>query len=290
MELDCAILTHPDDCAAMRAKIQQLIAGEIPTFVIEKRYFKKDGRTIWVQNSVSLTRDVKGQPVNIIALCEDISARKQAEDQLASELAATRRLQEISAELVHEGNLDGLYQNILDVAVAMMRSDFGSMQMLFPERCDGQGELLLLAHRGFTEEGVSHWKWVRADSNCICGEALRTGKRVAVPDFESCEFMAGTEDIKAYRQVGIRAAQSTLLRSRNGELLGMISTHWRQPHRPDERDLRLFDVLARQAADLIERRQADEKLWRSEQEIKRARDYAEATFAIFAGAAACARK
>ena len=38
----------------------------------------------------------------------------------------------------------------------------------------------------------------------------------------------------------------------------MISTHWRKPHQPSERDLRLLDILVRQAADLIERKQAEE--------------------------------
>ena len=40
----------------------------------------------------------------------------------------------------------------------------------------------------------------------------------------------------------------------------MISTHWREPHQPSERDLRLFDILVRQAADLIERKKAEEEL------------------------------
>jgi signal transduction histidine kinase len=40
----------------------------------------------------------------------------------------------------------------------------------------------------------------------------------------------------------------------------MISTHWRIPHAPTEHDFRLFDVLVRQAADLIERAQAEEAL------------------------------
>jgi signal transduction histidine kinase len=54
--------------------------------------------------------------------------------------------------------------------------------------------------------------------------------------------------------------QSTPLLSRSGRVLGMISTHRREPHQPAERALRLLDVLARQAADLIERKQAEEAL------------------------------
>jgi GAF domain-containing protein len=40
----------------------------------------------------------------------------------------------------------------------------------------------------------------------------------------------------------------------------MLSTHWRMPHEPTEEDFRFFDVLARQAADLIERTLSEEAL------------------------------
>jgi two-component system, NtrC family, sensor kinase len=52
-------------------------------------------------------------------------------------------------------------------------------------------------------------------------------------------------------------------------VVGMTSTHWRSPYAPSERDLRLFDILARQAADLIERKQAEEALRESEEKLRR---------------------
>lgn len=60
-----------------------------------------------------------------------------------------------------------------------------------------------------------------------------------------------------YRLSGIRAVQSTPLLSRNGCIVGMISNHWREPHQPSERNLRLLDIIARQVADLIERKSAE---------------------------------
>jgi diguanylate cyclase (GGDEF)-like protein/PAS domain S-box-containing protein len=56
--------------------------------------------------------------------------------------------------------------------------------------------------------------------------------------------------------------------SRSGRLLGMISTHWRKPHQSTIRALRSLDVLARQAADLIERSQAEAALRRSEERFR----------------------
>jgi PAS domain S-box-containing protein len=69
----------------------------------------------------------------------------------------------------------------------------------------------------------------------------------------------GAGDLDAYRRSGIRAVQSTPLISRSGDLLGMISTHWREPHQPTELELRTFDVLARQAADLLDRARIEEQ-------------------------------
>ena len=184
-------------------------------------------------------------------------ALRQSDAQLETELADTKLLQSISSQLISEENTEGLYEKILDAAVAIMRSEYGSMQMLSPDRGSG-GELRLLAFRGFNPEAAKFWEWVRADSESTCGHALRTRQRAIAPDVERCDFMTGTDDLATYLHTGIHAVQSTPLLSRSGKTLGMISTHWRAPHQPSERDLRLLDILARQAADLIERRQAEE--------------------------------
>jgi PAS domain S-box-containing protein len=178
---------------------------------------------------------------------------RETQSQLASELAATLQLQKISTQLIPARDTKVLYEKILDAAVAIMSSDFASMQMFYPER----GELRLLAYRGFNPTAAAFWEWVRPGSGSTCGAALATGNRSVVPDIELSDFMAGSEDLETYRQTGIRAVQSTPLVSRDGRLLGMISTHWRNPYQPSERVLRLLDVLARQAADLIERNQAE---------------------------------
>jgi PAS domain S-box-containing protein len=59
--------------------------------------------------------------------------------------------------------------------------------------------------------------------------------------------------------------QSTPIITREGRLLGMFSTHYRTPRPRSERDLRLVNLLAAQAADLIERFRAEEAL-RNERE------------------------
>ena len=187
----------------------------------------------------------------------DLPRRNRA--QAETELADIGLLQAISAELTAEHNIESLYEKIVDAAVAIMRSDYASMQMLFPERGSG-GELRLIAFRGFNPQAAKFWEWVAADSKSTCGAALRTGKRVMAADIVNCEFMAGSEDQETYLQTGIRACQTTPLMGRGGNVVGMISTHWRNPHHPSKHDFRLFDILARQAADLIERTRNEQEL------------------------------
>jgi PAS domain S-box-containing protein len=175
------------------------------------------------------------------------------------------QLQEISTLLIQEGNLDALYTRVLEAAISLMSADMGTMQKYNPER----GDLLLLAAKGeFHPEAAAYWERVNRTSATTCGIALSLGRRVIVPDIETCDFMAGTADLDALRRSSIRAAQSTPLVSRSGQLLGMISTHCREPHQPTERRLRSLDVLARQAADLIERVQVETALRESEQRLR----------------------
>lgn len=196
------------------------------------------------------------------------SALRASQAQLESELADTRLIAHTSAELIREENIDALYEKIIDAAAAIMRSDFASMQLLHQDGRNGSAQLHLLASRGFDPRTAAFWRLVRVDSGSCCAEALRTGRRSVVADVRECDFIAGTQDEAVFALAGIRAVQSTPLVSRAGATLGMISTLWREPHQPSERDLRLFDILARQAADLLEHKLAEKALHESESRLR----------------------
>jgi signal transduction histidine kinase/ActR/RegA family two-component response regulator len=200
------------------------------------------------------------------------AALRGSEERLAAELAATEALQEISIKMIQEGDVKALYEQILDAAIAVMRSNMASIQILD----EGQDALRMLAFRGFDPEFGKIFELNGPDTRTSCSVARLVGHRVIVPDVETCDFIAGTPAMEDHRKTGIRAAQSTPLISRSGLLLGIISTHWRQPHQPSEHDLRLFDILARQAADLIERKQVEAERERLLEQEQRLRQTAEA--------------
>jgi signal transduction histidine kinase/ActR/RegA family two-component response regulator len=101
---------------------------------------------------------------------------------------------------------------------------------------------------------------VDTHSNSVCAAALRAVERVIVPDLNTDKISRYPETVSTYRNAGVGAGQATPFISRSGQILGMLSTYWREPHTPAERELRLLDLLARQAADLIERHQGEAEL------------------------------
>lgn len=173
------------------------------------------------------------------------------------ELAETALLHEVSAELIAEEDCGVLYQKLVDAAGTIMRSDFAALQVL--EHGAERVALKLLAPRGFPAQAREFWSSVDANSECICGKALRRGGRIISADLAN-DHVASDADLAMYLKVGIRAGQSTPLVTRHGRLVGALSTHWNGPHMPTDHQLRLFDILARQAADLLERNQTDAEL------------------------------
>jgi PAS domain S-box-containing protein len=96
-------LTHPEDRARHRSMLEQLLASQIPGFVIEKRYLRRDGSPVWVRNSVSLINDDQYKSCHLISICEDISQHKRAEQALEKQeqMAAIGRL---TSSIIHEIN------------------------------------------------------------------------------------------------------------------------------------------------------------------------------------------
>jgi len=177
-------------------------------------------------------------------------------------------LHAISVDLIGEQDRLALYGKIVDAAISITRSQFGTMQLLRKSEDGSEHGLHLLTSRGLKPRDKAVWQWVTPTALSSCTQALKSGQRAIIADFETWTEIAGTPDLMAFRSAGIRSAQTTPLVSRGGTMLGMISTHWSEPHQPSERDLRLLDILARQAADLLERTIAEEALREREKELE----------------------
>ena len=81
-------VTHPDDLAVDEAQIRDLLADRITQYALEKRYRRKDGRSVWVNLSVALLRTAEGEPDYFVSVIED---KKRG---LVAEIATTGAVEE----------------------------------------------------------------------------------------------------------------------------------------------------------------------------------------------------
>jgi PAS domain S-box-containing protein len=171
---------------------------------------------------------------------------RESQLQLALEVDSMRRLHGLVNRLLSCDALQTALEEVLDAALALMEAELGNVRLLDP----GTQELRIVAQRGFGTEYLERFTSVGANSGEICAQAAQQGKRVIVEDVQSEAQFAHYRAIAT--TAGFRGIQSTPIMSRRGELLGVLSTYFRDPQHPSERALRMIDLYARQAAEFLE--------------------------------------
>lgn len=107
LDLDCQAVTHPDDLDIDLAQLGQLIAGEIDSYTLDKRYVRKDGALVWGRLAVSMVRSPDGAPTHFIAQIQDQTDQHRAETALRESEARHRVIAETSADVITMARLDG---------------------------------------------------------------------------------------------------------------------------------------------------------------------------------------
>ena len=100
-------ITHPEDLEIDLENVRRMIAGEIRSYQMEKRYVHAHGHLVTVLLSVSLVRDGQDQPRYFIAQIQDITERKLAEQALRTSTEEFRTLAEAMPQIVWITRPDG---------------------------------------------------------------------------------------------------------------------------------------------------------------------------------------
>ena len=232
---------------------------------------RKDGSLLDISLTISPVKDARGKIIGASKIARDISDRKRAEQslqelnaQLTADLSAMGRMQQLSTGLLQADDVQQLMDEIVDAGIEITGADTGNIELV--DDC----ALKIASPRGFQGPFPDFFNSVPGEE--AGGQALRRGERVIIEDIEKSPVLAGSPVGDVMLAAGVRAAQVTPLVSRSGTVLGMFSTYYRESHRPGERELRLMDVLARQAADLIERKSAESALLVSEGRFRQLAD------------------
>jgi PAS domain S-box-containing protein len=183
LNIDSQRLTHPDDLAIDLAHLRALNAGHIQRYSMEKRYFHKSGRIVWIYLTVAAARNAKGQTQYFISAIEDISARKENEElvrqgrelletALAASGTGTFRWN-IKTNGVESGrNLGRLFglepgkaPRNLDQFIALVHPDDRAEFIERCEACAREGADFEMELRVVRPDGSIHWFYDRGKTN-----------------------------------------------------------------------------------------------------------------------------
>jgi PAS domain S-box-containing protein len=128
----CQDITHVADIDVDRSYVRSLLAGEINTYTLEKRYLRKDGKSIWVQITASLVRTSQRAPKYFLRVVQDISSRKAAISALWESEAQLREQAQREALL---NRLSNQIRNSLELDTILETTAHEIRQMLLIDRC-----------------------------------------------------------------------------------------------------------------------------------------------------------
>ncbi|MEO8286395.1 MAG: HD domain-containing phosphohydrolase [Chloroflexota bacterium] len=237
-ELRFADITCPQDIDQNVDYFRELIEGKRSYYAMEKRYLRKDGTIVWVNLLVSLLQDARGNPRYTIAMVQDITERRQAQDEIRRQFEHLGALRSIDNAITSSFDLLITLDIILGQVVQQLGVDAADVLLLNPKT----GSLEYAAGRGFRSSVTA-----RSRSGLGRGPAGRAAldrRVIAVPnlsalaDTQDIQFVDG-EDFLAYYAVPLIA---------KGKVGGVLEVFHRSPLNPPSEWLDFLETLAGQTA------------------------------------------
>ena len=217
-----------------------------------------------------------GEVNRLVVFSQDITEFKHKEESLRAaqealdeDLQAMTKLHEISGLFVREGNVEVVFEKVIDAACTITGAEMGSIRLVDSK----SGLLKITAQQGFFPplQECSHDP---TDGNCLCESVLQLREQVMVENISTCPLIWGRKEFQAHLTDGVLSFQLTPLVSRSRKPLGILTTYFRTLHHTENRVLKLLNLIAIQITDIIERTEKERALQHSEEQRRLAQDAA----------------
>jgi len=209
--------------------------------------------------------------IDVTAIKKVERALRASEGQLAAELNIMRGLHLMTMAVATASTVGDALSNVLTSAISLLGADCGRVQLF--DRASRR--LSATMQQGFERSQLEHVEQIDARETSPCAIALRTRSTKEVSDVLHDPDFASMWDLVA--RAGYRAVQCTPLCSREGDLVGMVSVYFREPHEFSEREKQLADLVGQQAADLVVRNAQQDELTKLNDELRERTEALEAS-------------
>ena len=192
----------------------------------------------------------------------DFVERFNVDEALRQSSARLAQFYDVGLRLWEERSLQGGLDATLAGIIDLVGADMGAIQLL-----DRRNVLHLVTHRGLTQEFIDYFREAPAEQDTSVGRALRSGEIVVVEDTEldpatHLRWIRNAADYRAFVAVP--------LVSSHGISLGMLSAHFRVPHRPSGSEMKWLELYRRRAADFIQRLRGQDAAREGAERLRRA--------------------
>ena len=263
-----ARLTHPDDSPANLQLQWDLQEGRCNGYQIEKQYCRADGSSLWANVTMSLVRGSEGRPQFSIAVVEDITARREAQQKiLALNQRLEQRVQYIAAlhqidhAIMSSPDIDSTLGLVLDQVRAQLGVDAAAVLTCDPETEDliyAAGSGLRCSVSAYARQAVGIGPAGRAARQ---RSAVQLSHLTWTPEIFADNPLLSLESFASYWAVPLIA---------KGALKGVLEVFHRSPLLPDDGWRERLDILAGQAAIAIDSATMFRDIQRSHQELMEA--------------------
>lgn len=262
-------ITHPDDLQMDLRYVGQVLAGEIQSYRMEKRYFHKSGRLIWVALSVSLVRDKNGQPLHFVSQIEDITERKHADEELRRINRALVTLSNGNQALMRSTTESELLHEICRVIV---RDGGYRMAWVGLAENDPEKSIRIAAAEGYDEGYLDGLKisWGETErGRGPTGKAIRTARAAVCRDaFSDPDFAPWREDAlkRGYRASAVLPLVSDCV------AIGALTIYAHEIESFDSEELKLLAALGDNLSYGLNTLRVSQEKRHAEEALKEAQD------------------
>jgi len=255
---------HPSDGTEIVKKMSAALSDRT-SVTVKGRYLDATGQYRVLETHAQPRFSSTGEFLGMIGVNADITEQENAQTQIVADLDAMSRLQQLGSLCAREGHdLAKCLFAVVDAATAITGAPRGSLQLVEQR----SGMLTIAAQKGFPKSFLQFFAEVKEDAPVTAAAAMRTRERVIVEDVTRNDIFYDAATIEVLLTAGVRAVQSTPLIGPDGKVFGVLTTHFAEPHKPQDRELRFIDLLSRQTGDYLNRIHAEEALRKLQRNLK----------------------
>lgn len=230
-------ITHPDDVSMGLDAYRRIVSGEIEVFRTEKRYLRRDRTILWASITVTSVRDDSGGHLYNLVIIEDITERRDTEENVKLLNKRLQLLIEAVQELSTSTSLEGIMKTVRTTVRSLMNAEGAAFILR-----DGDQSWYV------DEDAIAPlWKGQRFPMTmCVSGWAMMNRQVAVVPDIYSDTRVP----VKIYESTFVRSM--ALAPIRISDPLGAIGAYWKEKYTPSDAEVQLLQSLADSAAKAVE--------------------------------------